>query len=511
MLFVVIVAGLLRLGVGLLQPPEADEATLGVAALRITHGHLILMESNAHYLGALGAYIAAPFVGILGSGTPALRLAMSLVGAGYVLLMYALGRAVFASHAGGLRAAAVAAVLPLFAVLFTVRALWAYGEILPLEALLLLITIRIAWLGHGRRRDWAEVGMWTTPLLAIVLAPCVLALLLRAQLVGWRSSGRGAVFAAAGGLGGYSPWLAYNVAHHAASLHSLVGDRAGRLATARQLLNAAIPILTGAVRTCGAPRTVWSAVAVLGVAALFVVVVASRYHVLRQMLGGRASAAEPIDLVLLVAPLSVGSLVLSGFNVVPCEPRYLLPLSVPLAISAAAALGHWRLPASSLLVAWLVVESVSVVRTPQVGAATSTGVPVPAEVAELAPALERRHLEAIYADYWLERPLLYASDQRLVMGEYNGFVGFPGIQAAADRAEHPSWLFVAGDPLRLELEAACRERGVTYRRSELGGLVLYAALSRPVRPADLRLVVDQSRYPVGPASEDTAGPDPATG
>lgn len=514
-LLIVLITGFgLRLGAGLLQPPEADEATLGVAALRITHGHLILMESNAHYLGAVGAYIAAPFVAALGPDTLALRLAMSLVGAGSVLLMYALGRAVFVSHAGGLRTAAVAAVFPLFAVLFPLRALWAYGEILPLETLVLLLTVRIAWRGRQRRRDWvwlglaAGAGMWTTPLLAIVLVPCAVALLLRAPLLGWRPVGRGALLAGAAALAGYSPWLVYNVGHHGASLHGLAGRRVGRLAAARQVLDAAVPIFTGAVRTCGSPGTVWTAVPVLGVALLFSAALATRRDGLRELVRGRLSAVAPLDLVLVIAPLSLASVTVSGFNGVSCEPRYLLPFAAPLVVSAAAVLGRWRPAAASLLLAWLVVEGVTLARTPEVGALTSTGVPVPVDVGRLAPALEGRRLQAIYADYWLERPLLYASGERLLMGEYNGFVGFPGIQRAADRAARPSWLFVSGDRGMISaFEAACRARSVTYQRSAVGPLVLYADLSAPVRPTDLGLVVDQSRYPLRPASEDVAGPD----
>ncbi|MDQ6747149.1 MAG: glycosyltransferase family 39 protein [Candidatus Dormibacteraeota bacterium] len=510
---VLVAAFALRLGLGLLQPPEADEATLGYAALRIAHGHLILMESNAHYLGAAGAYLAAPFVSLLGTSTLALRLPMSLVGAGYVALTYALGRAVFSNHRGGLRAAAVAAVFPLFAVLFPVRALWAYGEVLPLETLLLLLTVRIGWRGAGSRADWLTLGLvtglglWVTPLLVVVLAPCGLALLLRAGVLGWGQVGRGAVLGAAGALLGYTPWLVYNLLHRGASLHGLAGDRVGRLTAARQVLNAAIPIFSGAVRTCGAPQTVPSALAVLGVGGLLLAALATSREPLGRLLHGQLAAAEPLHLVLLVAPVSLASVTLSGFNGVSCEPRYLLPLALPLVLAAAAVLGRWRLSATTLLAAWVVVESITVARTPQVGAATSTGAPVPVDVGRFAAALEARHLPSVYADYWLERPLLYAGGGRLLMGEYNGFVGFPGVQAAADAQAHPSWLFVQGDPTAQTFEAACRRRGVGFQRSEFGGLVLYASLTSALRPSDLGLRVDQSRYPLGPAAEDSAGPD----
>lgn len=506
-------AFLLRLGLGLFQSPNADEATLGVAALRLTHGHLVLMESNAHYLGALGVYIVAPFVALLGPSTLALRLPMSLAGAAYVLLMYALGREIFSTPGGGLRTATMAAVFPLFAVLYPVQALYPYGEILPLEALALLLTVRIAWSGHRRRRDWlglglvVGVGTWTTALMLVVFVPCALAVLFRAPLVGWWRTARGAVWLCAGGLAGHSPWLAYNLIHRGASLHALVGDRVGRATAVHQVLNAAIPIFTGAVRSCGKPRTVWTGVAVGGVALLLIAALATRDRGLRGLLRGRISAAGPLDLVLVVAPLSLASVTLSSFNGVSCEPRYLLPFAVPLVVCAAAVLGRWPLPAAALLLGWLVVQTITVVQTPQLSNGTSSGAVVPVDVGRLAPALEERHLEAIYADYWLERPLLYAGGEHLLMGEYNGYVGFPGIQAAADAAAHPSWLFVAGDRVIPNFEAACRARMVGYQRTEIGELVLYSELTAPVRPADVGLAVDANRIPVRSASEDTAGPD----
>ncbi|MGI8848010.1 MAG: ArnT family glycosyltransferase [Candidatus Dormibacteria bacterium] len=502
---------LLRLGLGLLQPPEADEATLGVAALRLLHGHLITMESNAHYLGAAGVYIVAPFVAVLGPTTLALRLPMSLLGAVTVLLMYALGRSLWGRHVDGLAAAGLAAVFPLFAVLFTVRSQWAYGEVVPLEAALLLLTVRIGWRGRRKARDWCLLGLiggvalWTTPLLAVVIIPCAAALVLRGPVMGWRSLGRGAALALVGAVVGLPPWLAYNASHQWGSLTGIPRQRTGIRHAVHEVLVSALPIFAGSQRSCAPVRTIPPELAAGLVLLLLMGAALTRREALWGALHGRWGALEPVDLILIIAPISIASVTIGSFNAVSCEPRYLLPLTAPLVVSGVVALRHWRGVTIVMLAAWLMVETVTTVRTPRLDNVTVAGPVVPADVASLVPALEEQRLQAIYADYWLSRPLLFASSERLPMAEYNGYVGFPGLQRAADEAKHPSWLFVQGSPDIARLEQACRNRGITFRRVQLGSLVLDADLSAPLRPADLGVSVDPSKLPLVPRTEDDGG------
>src|SRR5207244_3664597 len=103
---------------------------------------------------ALDCYFIAPFLAVLGPTLLAVRAAMSLVGALYVAAMWWLGRLLFRSPRGGLLLAAVAAVFPLFAVDYAVKAR-AYGSLLLLEALLLALSVRVVWPNREpRRRAW---------------------------------------------------------------------------------------------------------------------------------------------------------------------------------------------------------------------------------------------------------------------------------------------------------------------------------------------------------------------
>ena len=84
-----------------------------------------------------------------------------------------------------------------------------------------------------------------------------------------------------------------------------------------------------------------------------------RRKALGEVLRGRL---EPVDLVLLVAPLSVLAVTLRWFNGLSCEPRYMMPLAVPLAMAAALVLRQsppWRWSAALLAAAWLAVATVT--------------------------------------------------------------------------------------------------------------------------------------------------------
>ena len=91
-----------RLIAGMHTSLDGDEAVEAITALHIVRGHLVLMESNAHYLGALDSYILAPFVAIFGTTLLAVRLCFSLVGAAYAAAMYFLGTAIFRDRRAGL-------------------------------------------------------------------------------------------------------------------------------------------------------------------------------------------------------------------------------------------------------------------------------------------------------------------------------------------------------------------------------------------------------------------------
>jgi hypothetical protein len=499
---IVAAAVAVRLFLGVHTNLDPDEATEAVTALRILHGHLALMESSGRYLGALDSYFLAPFIALLGPTALAARLAEAAVGGVYVALVYALGRRTLPGGGGALVAASLAAVFPLYAVTFGLRAR-TYGLVLVLEALLLLLTIRLAWPGSdrpARPRAWAAGGLvaglsvWTHPLLALPVAAGLLAVLARAPIQGWRAAGRGLGWAGAAALFGYLPWLAYNtLVSPLGSLRHLYSPAAAYTTSpataARFMLSTELPIFVGARGDfCGA-ATAPPMVVGMGLAVLAVAVLWQRRASLTAVVSGRSWAIEPVDLVLAVAPLALLATTVGPFNALFCEPRYLMPLAVPLVFAAALTLTAalpWRLLGLLLLAGWL--AAVAPVALASTGLRPGAAVPPPLDLAAVAQTLQADPPEALWADYQLARPVQYLSGDRFPVGEYAGYVGFSDAQRAAYGAAHPSWLFAAGDPVLPAFRAECGRRGITYRESQPApGLVLLAGLSARLTPDDLHL------------------------
>jgi len=496
------VAFAVRLVVGLHTSLDGDEAVEAIAALHIVRGHLVLMESNAHYLGALDSYILAPFVAIFGTTLLAVRLCFSVVGAAYAAAMYFLGTAIFRDRRAGLVMAAISAVFPLFAITFGNRAR-TYGGLLLIEALLLLLTTRIAWAREGARgRDWiwlgllAGVALWHDVLLGVPLAICGLLLIGRGSALGWSRLRSGLAFAAVAGLVGFSPWIAYNAFTRLGSLRHLYTPLSTysvpTLTAAGQVLSAALPIFSGArVDFCG-PQTIPSGLVDVGLGGLALAVLWLRRASVRAAVHRNFTELEPADWFLLIAPLAVVVVTVHWFNGLSCEPRYLMPLAVPLVLALTLlviAAPPYRAAGLVLLASCLVMSAFTLTTTVAkyenlvvVPGAPQTKV----DLAAAAAALDRQRPDAIWAQYWLARPIQFYGADRFLVGAYGGYVAFPDLQTAVLKSPHPSWLFIDGDPEIAVFERVCRQQAVTYQRSSpVSGLVYFDHLSGRVSPDDL--------------------------
>jgi len=425
---------------------------------------------------------------------------IALLGAGYVLATYLLGRELFRRHRGALLLAAIAAVFPLFAVTFAEKAR-NYAGLLLFEALCLALIIRVAWpAGPVRRRDWlllglaAGLGMWNHPLLAVALLPGLAAIVARAPVLGWRRTLEGGAWAVGAALVGFAPAIVYNLQSRLGSLRHLYGPftaySTDPATAAKQVLGAAIPIFVGTqTEWCG--RVVLpAAVTDVGVVLLFGAALWLRRDRIVPVLRGQFTQLEPVELVLPIAPLALIA-VTAKFNALSCEPRYLLPLAVPLVLAVAITLRAMPRSAGALLIAVVLATNGVTVWFDQADAAWRYQPNI--DLAVAVPALRAHHPQAIWATFWLARSVQYLDGDRVPVGDYGGYVGFPDSQAAARAAPHPSWLFAAGDSEIGIFEAACGRRGIQYERLALpGGLVLYQDLSQPLQPEDLGLITQST-------------------
>src|SRR6266851_4017449 len=367
--------------------------------------------------------------------------------------------------------------------------------------------------GHRRRvsiicpRLWGEGPRVRTPdgargalpdpgdphrLAAEFFLPCS-----RGSAIRWSNLRRGAFLSVLAAVVGFSPWIIYNAQTRLGSLRHLYTplttygvptDQAFR-----EVLAIALPIFVGArVNYCGpsiaSTTAVDLALLLLGAAVLW-----NRRHVLAALARRQFAAIEPVDIIVLIGPLAVIAVTVKWFNALSCEPRYLMPLAVPLVTAVVLLLGAgWLLrgAAAAFLLALLAISVITAQREAAlihdlviVPGAPSVRVGWPA----LATRLESERPQAVWANYWLARPVEYVSGDRIVVGEYGGYVAFPEIQSAALAAPHPSWLFMPGSTDIPVFEQACAKRGITYRRLEVtDGLILYADLSQRLEPADVR-------------------------
>ena len=508
--FIVALGLAVRLIVGSQVPLDADESVEAITAIHILHGHFALMESNARYLGALDSYVLVPFIALFGTTVTAIRIAFAIVGAAFVGLMFVLGRVAFRRDREALLMAGIAAVFPLFPLAYGVKAR-AYGLLLLLEVLCLILVIRLAWprtnlpspaRGGGQGGGWLAFGfvaglsVWHDILIATTLFVCVVALLARGAAIGWANLRRGALLSVVGAIVGFSPWLIYNAQTRLGSLRHLYTPlttyNVPTDEAVREVLAIALPIFVGArVNYCG-PSIASTTAVDLALLLLAAAVLWNRRHVLASLVRGRFTAIEPVDIIVLIGPLAVIAVTLKWFNALSCEPRYLFPLAVPLVTAFVLLLGAgWLLrgAAGALLIGLLAVSVITAERQAAlihdlliVPGAPSVRVDLPA----LATQLENERPEAVWANYWLARPIEYVSGDRIVMGAYGGYVAFPEIQSQALAAPHPGWLFMPGSADIPVFEAACAKRGISYRRLEVtNGLILYADLSARLEPADV--------------------------
>ncbi|MEV1286450.1 hypothetical protein [Micromonospora sp. NPDC049679] len=139
-------------------PTNSDEATIGLAALHIAGGHdFPVFFYGQHYMGTVEAYLAAPFVAVVGPSPLALRIPTLLLYAAFLIAAYHLSRRLFTP---GFAVATVG--LLAFAADRTVKnqliAGGGYPEVSPAAVTLLLLAAALG-MGATRRRLLA-FGAW---------------------------------------------------------------------------------------------------------------------------------------------------------------------------------------------------------------------------------------------------------------------------------------------------------------------------------------------------------------
>lgn len=460
---------------------DADEAVSGVLALRISRFEAFpVWFGGQEYMGALDAYVLAPFVAMLGPTKWALKLAALSLSLGQVATGVMLARRL-SGRAGALLAGLLLACPPLFLTTWSLKlrgvvSIWLLGQVLW------LISLEVDERGWTTRRGlaWglvAGLGTWANLLVFPYVAAAGLFLLVRGSM----RSARSWALVAAGFVVGAMPLLGWNVVHPLATFHALPSmGRGPPLESLGTLFGRHAPILLG-LRPSWAAHVVsrWELPAALGlgVAAL---VLAWRW---------RRERPAGWSLSVFFALAYLGCALLTGFGR-ELEPRYASVLGLLLALVPGLALATvWEAHRAGRGVALAVVTVLLVGHGRSIALESrvapnapehlhASGNPDPSALISL---LDREGVMLLVGEYWSCLPIAYFTGERI------GVMTWPWRLGYAERfrsGERRAWAFHDGGERAAlpHLEADLQADGVAYRRVEGDGWALVIVEGAPPQP-----------------------------
>jgi len=362
-------------------PMRADEATMGLMAIHITHGARPLLFYGQDYMGSLEAFLAAPLFLLFGPSTVALRLPLVALYLVFLLAIYLLGRRL-AGSGPALVALIMLALGSQDTIWKELEATGGYMETLACGALLLLFgTLALCRKALSRRAEallfggWglvAGLGLWSDFLVAPFVAASILLM-----IGGWWRRGHPGlpgVFLCVGLLVGGAPLIMANMAAAPGhdSLHTVfalqqasAAERPNLIARLAGAALIAVPVATGAGSLCPSQPTIrWPLPAALGPAVRDCGYLHAAWGLAWLFLYGATACGAMMaylrrrDDTETVARLAVLSAVGLTFIVYAISPiaatnprlsaRYLIGLSVglPLMLATLARLVQRRLPMS---------------------------------------------------------------------------------------------------------------------------------------------------------------------
>lgn len=472
---------------------DGDEATTGLMARAILHGHFYVYMAGQDYNGALEQYLQAVVWAIAPQNIWTLRAVDFGLYVVTAVLTYRVARVYFTVTWKRLAALAFFCLGPYFNVWKGIHSHGSYsiGQVIGVGSLLAAANVS--------RRPQRQAGQafalglmvglsywlsWTT---FIVVLPAALwaapTLVNRMRLMG---------LAILGALIGAAPAIGYAVAR--GRLPGLGGPQPQRTVPQR-LYNFVEPIAREFLGVGyrygkpGLPTAVQQAALLL--VGLVIVVCAAR--VLRGVIAGHSlmprHTAPPAAALLYIPFAAAIAFAGSRYAWWTGEPRYLFVAYPVLALSVPAVLGrHLR----SAITSWILV-SLSLTSTMTTVMTHADDGPPNEEacLTRVATDLEARGITRVYSDYWTGMPLQMVAGNRLTVAPVaGGRAKFPELRHTVD-ASKPVY-YVAGhilDPMDEEIDdvskvrAALASHHVSAKETPLGGCaVLFSDISPEVRP-----------------------------
>ena len=490
---------------------DADEAVTAIMAERILDGDLYAFYAGQNYLGTAEQYLQAAVFAVAPDTATSLRVAQVVLAVLACGLVYLLATRVTASRWGGVLAAALFAVGPYYNVFKGSRSHGAYAIAAVLVAAIAILALRVDPRSRRAPAVAAAFGLlcglalWQSTLTAYVVIPAVLWALASA-----RGHLRSLVPIGIGGaIVGAAPFIAHRLVH---GLFVGTGRPPQFPSTyAQRMDNLVQPVsemFLGVKAIGGVPVAGWAPPAWVLLAALTALAAAAwvRRRGLWALVTLRREGRRPIDLVLasfLVAPLLYG---LSDFTWYAGEPRYLFTLYPSLAVAAAAlvlraprriapVLGVALIGVALALSAIQIDDAIAGDGYPPV---IDGGLVLEEDMPEVARALERDGVDAVYAGYWLAYPLQFAAGDELAVSPY-GDQRFPALDAeVATSPEPPAYVTPLGEGAA-QVRRGLRALGTGFSERRVESVVVFSDLSQRRVPAEV-LAAGAAPPPEAPAA-----------
>ncbi len=468
---------------------DYDESLVGIMGIDIAGGARPVFLYGVPYMGVLESYLAAGLFQLFGVSREVLKLvplSMSLI---WVISTYLLARRLW-DRRSAILAAVVAALPPLYVLSNTLKAWGATIEIMALGNLVLLLAVNIVAEKHSRRRAWwyaafgltIGLGFWLYWLVAYYAVAALLYILIRRPFSPLRLDAWAALPSF---LAGSMPLWLYNLQNGWATFRYFLGEgnppgtETTWRAIAWDLVTRIIPRTLGAESPVS-PWFTWTGVLALAIALAVMVA-----YCIWARLRGTPTEAEVVALFVLSVPLLY---VFSGFGApalysrgVDATGRYVVPFFSAALLGLAFLGGHagWRqlaLAATGFfcivnLAGILEADGTRVFQSPYYDRSPSSFAPV-------ISALREEGVRYVWTDIGLGQPLMFQSREEVLTADAmdhwaGGIVRFPAAFEAVSRADRAAYMVAALPGQIGPLEQELQRLGISYRKREIGSLVLF--------------------------------------
>ncbi len=473
---------------------DGDEATTGLMARQILHGHFYTYMAGQTYNGALEQYLQAIVWAFAPQNIWTLRAVDFGLYAITAVAVYHVGKLYFSSTWRPVVATGVFCLGPYFNIWKSIHSHGAYsiGQLIGVVALLAAAHLRGD--EHDRSRDFAVLGLMAG--LAVWLSWSSFLLIIPAcfwALPSLRRSPKKLAYAVPAALLGAYPTIVWMVTKW--RIPGL-GESQPPTTILRRLANLFDPIsreLIGVGYRYGKPGlpVVLQIPIVIAIGVAIIGCLIKRRHVLRACLVGRADASRrPPDALLYVVPIALVAYAASQYAWWTGEPRYLFVLYPALALAVAAIptpKGNRKVLLGGIAITLSLTSTVTtVLEHAQDGPRDEVGC-----LSRITAGLTARGINHVYSDYWTGMPLQMVAGNRLVVAPVGGGrAKFPSLRKTVD-SDSPIF-YLAGhlpdqtdkDPDNVAaIRKALKSHDVSAKQTPIGGCaVLFSDFTPNVRP-----------------------------